>query len=195
MNLKIVSIAAFVLLSVGLSAQPREFGGPQGDGQAPHHGGPHMQMPPKQDPAEMAAHKADMMQREVGLDDKQYKKVYKLFKKDYEYRADAMEMPEGGFPGGFPGGQGGFPGGGPGMGGPGGGFPGGGPGMGGPGMGGPGGGFPGGPGMGAPMKVVDDEYLEKQDKKLRKILTAEQYEKWDARHPREYMELPPIEMF
>lgn len=181
-----------MLLTLGFFAQAQErgaFPGPQ----------------KMTSPAERAERKAEMMQKEVGLTDKQYKKVYKLFKKDYQYRQDLMEERMGGMPpmGERPEGMGG-PGGGPGMGGPRGGMggPGGGPGMG----GGPrGGGMPpqgemsgrprpeGFPGMGPGGAEVSDEYIEKQDRKLRKILTEEQYGQWRAKHPIEHRELPPVE--
>lgn len=157
---------------------------------------------------EMAQQRTNAMDHELTLTEKQYKKILKYYKAEVEKEREMMEFgrPEGmpeGFPGGGPGmgggrppmgGQGpqggGFPGGGPGMGG---GFPGGGPGVGGPGMGG----FPGGgPGMGGPGMAMSDEeiekYYEKQDKKLKKILTAEQYEKWRSRHPMKHIELPEI---
>ncbi len=182
--------AACLLFSFGLSAQPQ--GRPE---------------PPKQESAEeLAQKKVDLMDSELGLTKKQYKKAYKLFKKDFQYRQDAMEEKMSERPQGGPGGMGG-PGGG--MGGPGGGMGPGGMGMGGPGggmgMGGPGGmGAPdgmepgsrpeGGPGMNPMDDVITEEYLEKQEKKLKKILTDEQYTAWRAKHPAEHLELPPIEL-
>ena len=132
--------------------------------------------------------KTDQMTAELGLDEKQVKKVYKFFKSDIEYRRENFEfsgsVPGGNFPappkGGFPGGQGGFPVGGPGGMGPGGPRPGGGPGM-----------RPGNPPSGMPAfsGVVDPEELEKynakQDKKLRMIIGDENFEKWRANHPQE----------
>lgn len=199
---RICTLASLMLLSFGLFAQPQN-------------GGERPAPPKKKTPEEIAKKEADMMKAEVGLTDKQYKKVYKLIKKDWQYRQSQAENSFGGGmpPQGGPGGMGG-PGGGMGgdmMGGPGG--MGGGGMMGGPGgmggggmMGGPGGGMPqggmengqrpeGGPGMGGPgMDVVTDEYLEKQDAKLKKILTEEQYVKWRSKHPAEHMALPPMEM-
>jgi len=204
-------MAALLLVSFGLGAQPQgPWNGPQngpGISQNPHH-----KMPKIISPEEVAKKQADEMKAVLNLSDKQYKKVFKMVKTDQEYRQRQREegfgagMP----PQGMPGGQGGF--GGPGMGGPGGG-------MGGPGMGGPGGGMGqggfGGPGMGGPgggmsgqngnrpeggpemrpgENSVSDEYLEKQDKKLQKILTPEQYGKWRSKHPAEHRELPPLEL-
>ena len=101
---------------------------------------PQMPEPPqmKERPSveQEAQEKTDQMAAELGLDDKQIKKVLKFFKSDIQYRRENFEFgggprPDGNFPappsGGRPGGQGGFPGGGPGAMGPGG-FPGGGPG-------------------------------------------------------------------
>lgn len=170
-----------MLLTLGLSAQTQETGS-------------RPEAPKMKSPAEIAEKKANMMQREVGLTEKQYKKVYKLFKKDEQYRQELMEENMGGMPPmGRPDGMGG-----PGMGG--GRPPQGGPGMGGPGMGGgrpPQGGDmssrprpEGFPGMG-PVEV-SEEYIDKQDQKLRKILTDEQYLQWRSKHPVEHKALPPI---
>lgn len=189
MDKRVTIIAAFVLLSCALSAQPQ---------------GARPEPPKMKDPAELAKDISDRMQQEVGLDAKQYKKVYNLYKKDFQYRQNAAQERMGG---GMP------PQGGPGMGGPGGGgMMGGGPGgmggdFGGGMMGGgmSGQGMPpqgagqgqrpeGGPGMGPGENLVTDEYLEKQDKKLRKILSPEQYRKWSSNHPAEHLELPPLEI-
>jgi len=187
-----------MMLTAGLYAQPQ--------------GGARSVPPKMKSPEEIAKKQAGMMKSEVGLTDKQYKKVYNLIKKDWQYRQSQAENRFGGM--GGPGG-GGMMGGGPGgMGGPGGGgMMGGGPG----GMGGPGGGMmgggPGGMGGGMPQggdmqreprpegtpgmrpgeDIVTDEYLEKQDQKLKKILTDEQYSKWRAKHPAEHLDLPPLE--
>ena len=140
--------------------------------------------------------KTDQMAAELGLDEKQIKKVYKFFKSDIQYRRENFEFggprPDGNFPappsGGRPGGQGGFPGGGPGGMGPGG-FPGGGPGM-----------RPGNPPSGMPAfgGEVDYEELEKynakQDKKLRKIIGDENFEKWRAAHTQELPKMPDLEL-
>ena len=128
--------------------------------------------------------KTDQMAAELGLDEKQIKKVYKFFKSDIQYRRENFEFgggprPDGNFPappsGVRPGGQGGFPGGGPGM-------------------------RPGNPPSGMPDfgGEVDYEELEKynakQDKKLRKIIGDENFEKWRAAHPQELPKMPDLEL-
>lgn len=181
-KLIIIIASALLLPANGLFAQPQ--GRPQ-SGERP--------APPKmKSPEEIAKTEADLMKSELGLSDKQYKKIYKLIKKDHEYRQSQARMPfEGGMPpmGGGPGG----------MGGPGGGMMGGGMppqgdmfngprpegGPGGPGM---------GPGMGPGEDIITDEYLEEQDNKLKKILTEDQYRKWRSKHPAEHLELPPFEL-
>lgn len=184
---KLFVAASIMMLSIGLSAQPR------GDRPSP---------PKQRTPEEIAREETDRMKSEVDLTDKQYKKVYNLIKKDQEYRQNQVAKqfgdgmpPQGGGPGGMGGGMmgGGMMGGGPG-------------GMGGPGGGSMGGGRPpqgemgqgprpegGRPGMGPGEDVVTEEYLEKQDQKLKKILSAEQYSKWRSKHPAEQLELPPVE--
>jgi len=168
--------------------------------------------PPKMRSSEdRAKEQADLMNSELQLSSKQYKQVYKLLLKDFNYREQSFgnrpsSMPQGGPGGGMPGG-GGM------MGGPGGGMPGGGGMMGGPGGGMPGGGgMMGGPGGGTPPQgnfegqapgnmpqfgpkddLVTDEYLQEQDSKLKKILTDDQYRKWRSKHPAERLELPPLE--
>jgi len=191
---KLISAIGVLTISFSvLSAQPQKESRPA---------------PPKQQaPEEIARHQADMMKAEIGINDKQYKKVYNLIKKDFEYRQNQSRpnfgngFPPQGGPGGGMGGPGmGGPGGGmggPGMGGPGGGM--GGPGMGGSGMGRPEGGPEGfgGPGKGMGPRPegspVSDEYLEKQEQKLKKILTPEQYDRWRGKHPAEHHALPPLE--
>lgn len=204
--MKLLVTVSIIMLSIGMSAQP------QGDRPSP---------PKQRTPEEIAEKEATRMKSEINLTDKQYKKVYKLIKKDQKYRQSQAEKqfaggmpPQGGGMGGpgmgsGPGGMGGgMMGGGPG--GMGGGMMGGGPGgMGG--MGGPGGGSMGGSrppqgdmgqgprpeggqmGMGPREDFVTEEYLEKQERKLKKILTAEQYSKWRSKHPAEHLELPPME--
>ena len=165
-------ISMMFLLGTAAAAQPMP---PQGRPEGPRK--------EKLSPEKIAQYKTDMIQKEIGLDEKQYKKIYKIYLKEEKAKKKALEgnmmPPPGGFPGGFPGGgPGGFPGGGPGGGFPGGGRPpqGGGPGMG---QGAP------PPGMFGEMSVptvggkpIDsDEYIEARDKKFRKILTPEQYRK------------------
>ena len=132
-------------------------------------------------PEEIAKIKTERLQKEVILDDKQFKKIYKIYLKEEQAKQQAMEgnmmPPPGGFPGGMP------------SGGPGGGFPGGGrpPQGGGPGMG------HGTPphamfgDMAVPTvggKAIDsDEYIDSREKKFRKILTPEQYERFRSIHP------------
>ena len=149
--------------------------------------------------------KTDQMAAELNLDEKQIKKVYKFYKSDIQYRREHFEFagprpdgdfpapPSGGFPGGGPGGMGpGGPGGmgpgGPGGMGPGGPRPGGGPGM-----------RPGNPPSGMPaFGEIDyeklDKYNAKQDKKLRKIIGDENFEKWRAAHPQEPPKMPDWEL-
>lgn len=129
--------------------------------------------------------KTNQMSAELGLNEKQLKKVYKFFKSDIQYRRENFEFggprPDGNFPappsGGRPGGMG-----------PGG-FPGGGPGM-----------RPGNPPSGMPAfgGEVDYEELEKynakQDKKLRKIIGDENFEKWRATHPQEFPKMPELKL-
>ena len=171
-------IAVFPALS--LNAQP------QGEGK-PEFKGKHRPMPTVD---EIAQQRADVMNQELTLSEKQYKKILKYFKAQVEKEREIMQagkpqgMPEG-FPGG---GRHDFGGGRPPMGGTGpqGGFPGSGPGM--------SGGRPpmGGPGMAASDEEME-KYYEKQDKKLKKILTAEQYGKWRTKHPVEHLPMPDPE--
>ena len=144
--------------------------------------GPQMKLTPRQ----RAEQRTDEMDKAVSLDDKQYKKIYKIFLKEENAKEEAIENggpmgpPPGGMGGGRPPQGGGFQGG-PGMGG---GFPGG-PGAGGPPSGMP---FPGG--FGEPKKPVvggkeidSDEYIDAREEKFRKILSAEQYATWRKLHP------------
>ncbi|MGN0194984.1 MAG: hypothetical protein ACI4AE_00830 [Candidatus Cryptobacteroides sp.] len=157
-------------------------------------------------PEEKAARISDQMRKELGISDKQYKKVYKLFLKDEKALAEQAEQRPG--PQGMPGEvrpQGGKQEGGSGQGGPE--FGGHGGAMGG--HGGPGSGFGGpqggrqrgghgGPEMGLGPQgpefhggsdVFSEEYIEKREKKLRKILKDDLYNKWRERHP---IEMPPL---
>ena len=119
-------------------------------------------------PEEIAKIKTERLQKEVILDDKQFKKIYKIYLKEEQAKQQAMEgnmMPP---PGGFPGGGRPPQGGGPGM------------------------------GHGTPPhamfgdmavptvggKAIDsDEYIDSREKKFRKILTPEQYERFRSIHP------------
>lgn len=176
-HMKLFVAASVMMLSIGMSAQPQ--------GGRP--------MPPKQrTPEEIAKKESEQMKFEVNLTEKQYKKVYNLIKKDQEYRQSqtGKQFKEGlppqgrGLGMGAPGGMGsGIMGGGS--------MGGGRPPLGEMGQGPrPEGGHPR---MEPREDVVTEEYLEKQDKKLRKILTAEQYSKWRSKHPVEHLELPPVE--
>lgn len=119
-------------------------------------------------PEEIAKIRTERLQKEVILDDKQFKKIYKIYLKEEQAKQQAMEgnmMPP---PGGFPGGGHPPQGGGPGM------------------------------GHGTPPhamfgdmavptvggKAIDsDEYIDSREKKFRKILTPEQYERFRSIHP------------
>lgn len=159
---------------------------PQGGPRPEFKGGPR----PMPTVNELAQQRANAMDHELTLTEKQYKKILKYYKAEVEKEREMMEagkpqgMPEG-FPGG---GRPDFGGGRPPMGGTGpqGGFPGSGPGMSG-----------GRPPMGGPGMASSDEemekYYEKQDKKLKKILTAEQYGKWRTKHPVEHLPMPDPE--
>lgn len=161
---------------------------PENSGFRPDGPRPERQERKKVDPAEVAQKTVDQLNAVVGLNDDQYKKLYK-FHLNLE-KSRLAEQENMGFPGGRPGGgPGGFPGGGPGgpgMGGPGGpgGFSGGGPG----GNGGPGGGRPQ---MSEERREMIREMMEERraaeearqqkiEKKYRKILTPEQFEKWET---------------
>lgn len=183
--LKITTLAMVVssLLAVSAIAQPA--------GSRPEFKPEAFQLPSVD---EAAQKKADIMNEELALSEKQYKKVLKLFKSQIQEERDIMQLSKpDGMPDGFPGGR--PSGGGPGMGG-------GRPPMGGP---GPQGGF-GGPGMagerppmgGHGMRMDDEEVEkmhEKYDKKLKKILSEEQYSKWRTTHPVNDMPLPKVDWF
>ena len=128
--------------------------------------------------------KVDQMAAELPLTDKQVKKLFKFFKSDVKYRRENFgprpefdgERPHGRPPGGRPPqglGPGGFPGGRPpqGM----------------------------GPGQRPPMGGDIDpeeieEYNQKQEKKLKKILGEDLYNQWRSTHPMEVPKLPEIEL-
>ena len=134
---------------------------PMGGGMPPQH----RQGPPQQESCETRAiRRAVELKKQLGLDSKQFDKVYKLYLD--EYTAMEENMSSGGFPGGMP--PGGMP--------PSGGF---------------GGGMPSGMSMdmmSAPteQQTVAREQTHKEmekararrEKKMRKILTAEQMERW-----------------
>jgi Spy/CpxP family protein refolding chaperone len=185
----------FVLTLLGAALFATSAVQAQEAGQAPQGEQGMHQLP--QSAEKIARHQAKAMQKAVDLNEKQYDKIYSLYLKEENARRKQMTsqgggagMPQGGRPQGGPGG-GGPMGGGPGMGGPGGGgMMGGGPGM--------GGGPQGGPGMGGgrpQMSQNDAKTLEKQrqkrEKKIKKILTAEQYEKWTSLQPAPGEGMPP----
>ena len=174
---RLISMVAVALTLTSFSAaaqMPRpEF--PEGGPRPDHH---QMKLTPRQ----RAEQRTNEMDKAVRLDDKQYKKIYKIFLKEENAKETAMGYgaPMGPPPGGMPPQGGGFPGG-PGMGG---GFPGG-PGAGGPPSGMP---FPGG--FGEPQKptvggkeIDSDEYIDAREAKFRKILSAEQYDIWCKHRP------------
>ena len=170
---KIIAFAGMLAVAFCAAAQPQgqaQFP-PRGEGQGPR---------PMENQAQM---KADRMKQELQLTDKQYKKVLKVYQKEEKAMHPESEGGMQGGPGGMPGGMGGMQGG---MGGPGGGQ------MGGPGMG-QGGQRPQGPPPG--MQQLSEEEMEKilakKEKKLRKILSSEQFNAWSAAHPEEFTLMMP----
>lgn len=173
---QLLTFAAVLLMATMAFAQPQ--------GQGPR--GREFPMPGPQfeqrDPAQVAQEQTDRLNDLVGLSDKQYKKIYKFNQKMERQRQNEMEnmMPMG-RPEGFPEGMG------PGMGGGrperpmGQGRP---DGMG-PGMG-PGGMPPRGDGqfrrgpMNEDMQQLMEKQQEKRVKKYRKILTPEQFQRWES---------------
>jgi hypothetical protein len=183
---RMILLAAALSIALAAAAQP-SGGRPQFDRERPT-------------VAEEAQKLTDEMAAEFPLTDKQIKKVLKFFKKDIEYRRENFEFggprmhpegftdrPNGGFPGGGPGGPGGMGPGGPGGMGPGGHRPPGGH---------PGGMRPDGangrPSFGEINLIEWEEYNEKQDNKLRKIIGDENFEIWIAKHPHKAPKLPEI---
>jgi hypothetical protein len=170
-----LTFAAALVMTYTAVAQPPQGRGPQGpDGE---------RFRPQfvqKDPAQIAQEQTDNLNELVGLTPKQYKKIYKFNKKQAQERQDAMSdmMPQG-RPEGFPGGMG--------------------PGMGGGrperppmGQGRPDGMGPGGPGgprgdgqfrpgpRNEEMQKLMENQREKRMKQYGKILTEEQYRKWEA---------------
>ena len=176
------------LSALSLDAQP------QGDGR-PEFKGEHRHMPTV---GEIAQQRADAMDNELTLTEKQYKKILKYCKAQVEKEREMMQIsrPDGISEGLLDGKRPDFGGGR---------LPKGGPGPQGGGFGGSQGGFPGGdprmeggrPPMRNPEMGISDEemekYYEQQDKKLKKILTAEQYEKWRVKHPAQQLPMPEPE--
>ena len=173
------AVVVLTITSFSTSAQMHRPGHPEGRPRPEHHH--QMSLTPRQ----RAEQRTNEMDKAVRLDDKQYKKIYKIFLKEENAKETAMGNggpmgpPPGGM-GGFPPQDGGFPGG-PGMGG---GF------LGGPGAGGPPSGMPFPGDFGAPQKpavggkeIDSDEYIDAREAKFRKMLTAEQYGTWRRLHP------------
>ena len=176
---KLLASFSALLLVGGLAlAQPGGFGGgfpgggfPRGDGERPQFDEEQMskfmeQMEEMTDPVKIATKQADRLQEQLGLDEEQYKQVYKIYKQEAQVRINKMQQ-QMSRPGAM-----GF----------------GGPPMGGPGFGGPGGGFD----MTAMqtqmtdrMKAASEEArkeaeknFDKRSKKMVKVLTPEQFNKW-----------------
>ena len=173
---------ALTFSSFAASAQMQRPDRPEGMPGPEHH---QMSLTPRQ----RAEQRTDEMDKAVRLDDKQYKKIYKIFLKEENAKETAMGnggpmgMPPGGMGGGRPPQGGGFQGG-PAMGG---GVPGG---PGGPGAGGPPSGMPFPGDFSEPQKpavggkeIDSDEYIDSREEKFKKILSAEQYDSWRKLHP------------
>ena len=179
----ICAVAVSLTLSAfSASAQMPKPERPEGGPRPEHH---QMALTPRQ----RAEQRTNEMDKAIRLDDKQYKKIYKIFLKEENAKETAMGNggpmgpPPGGMGGGRPPQGGGFSGG-PAMGG---GFPGG---PGGPGAGGPPSGMPSQGNFGEPQKpavggkdIDSDEYIDAREEKFRKILSAEQYATWRKLHP------------
>ena len=167
---QLIALTALLVMTFTAAAQPPQGQGPR-RGDFPKDGPKFEQ----RDPAQIAQEQTDQLDKLVTLTQKQYKKIYKFNKRQAEERQSAMEnMRPQGFPGGFP--DGGM---GPGMGG-------GRPPMG---QGRPDGMGPGGmpregqfrPGMqNEEMQELMEEQKAKRVKKYRKVLTPEQFQKWES---------------
>ena len=125
---------------------------------------------------ERAESRTQEMDKAVNLDEKQYKKIYRIFLKEENAKDSAMG--NGGPMGPPPAGSEGRP--------PQGGGSFGAPRMGGPGAGGP----PVGRMNGGPQKITvggkdidSDEYIDEREAKFKKILSPEQYSTWRRLHP------------
>ena len=181
---RILTIVAALAMTVTTFAQPQGQG-PKGPDGRPERG-PRFE---QRDPAQVAQEQTDRLDQLVQLTPKQYKKIYKFNKRQSEQLQREMEnmMPQG-RPEGFPGGMGPGAGGRPerpiGQGRP--------DGMG-PGGMGPGGMGPGGPGgrprgdgqfrpgpRGGEMQELMEEQQAKRVKKYRRVLTPEQFQRWEA---------------
>ena len=171
-------LAAALVLTITAAAQPPMGQGPRGR-EFPTDGPMFQQM----DPEQVAKEETDRLDKLVNLTPQQYKKLYKYNKKLEKQRQDEMEnmMPQG-RPEGFPGERPDFGGQRPPMG------------QGRPDGMGPGGPGPGGMGPGGPrgdgqfrrgpqfeeMQQLTDEIQAKREKKYRKVLTPEQFQKRES---------------
>ena len=179
----ILTIAAALLLATTAFAQPQGPGQMGPDGRPGF--GPQFE---QRDPVQMAQEQTDRLDKLVQLTPQQYKKIFKFNKRQAKQLQREREnmMPQG-RPEGFPEGMG------PGMGGGrperpmGQGRPDGmGPGGMGPGGMGPGGMGPRGDGQfrpgprGGAMQELMEEQKAKRVKKYRKVLTPEQFQKWES---------------
>jgi len=168
---RVLTLVAALVMAFTAVAQPPQGQGPRGD--FPKDGPKFERM----DPEKVAQNQTDQLDQLVTLTPKQYKKIYKFNKRQAEERQSEMETfrPEG-FPGGRPDAMGG---GRPPMGQ---GRPDGmGPGMGPGGMPPRDGQFRPGPGMqNGDMKELMESQRVEREKKYRKILTPEQYQKWES---------------
>ena len=149
----ILTIAAALMMTFTAVAQPPVGQGPRGR-EFPKEG-PKFE---RQDSDQLAQKQTDQLDQLVSLTPKQYKKIYKFNKRQAEERQTEMEnfRPQG-FPAGGPDGMG-----------PGG-FP-------------PRDGqFRPGPGMqNEDMRKLMEKQQEKRVKKYRKVLTPEQFQKWES---------------
>lgn len=101
-SLILTAVITLTLSSFGAHAQMQRPPLPKGDGPQREH----LKLTPK----ERATQRTEEMHKTVRLDEKQYKKIYKIFLSEENAKQAAMENgpmgpPPGGFPGGFPGGQ------------------------------------------------------------------------------------------
>ncbi len=177
-------IAALLLGGFCMNAQPGGFGGPGMGGPGMGPGGDYAgasSFDPFADiRPEYAARKTRQLTKALLLDEKQAKKVEKVYR--HPDTDLSSEMPQQ-RPEGRPERPEGMPQGGPG-------------GFGGPGMGGPGGGFRG-PGMGpkrdSNMDIpVSESERAWREKKMKKILTEAQYEKWLSIEDRQALPAPEL---
>lgn len=166
-RIRLFFVAAMAMSSVCIYAQPER--------------------PVRMTPEERAERRTDEMEKAVGLDSRQYKKIYRIYLKEENAKEAQMadRGPMGPPPQGGPGGQRME---GPGAGGPPpGGMHGSRPPQGGPSSTGmsPKGDFTGQPRNAAVggKDIDSDEYIDAREAKFRKILSSEQYATWRRLHP------------